>query len=187
MFLAKIALLVTPGSTIATRMPNGASSWASPSLSPSSAHFDVTYGGLGERGDAPGDRGDVDDRAAAPFAHAGQHLLQAADGAAEVHVHHVEVVRGGALLGDRVAADAGVVHEHVDHAAGGVEDGREPSLHRVVVGDVELDQFDRDPGIGSHRLQLGRLAEVCAPCRTRCAPGRRGGWRWRGRCRCWRR
>ena len=44
MFLAKIADFVTPGSMIATRMPNGASSWASPSLNPSNAHFDVTYG-----------------------------------------------------------------------------------------------------------------------------------------------
>ena len=44
MFLAKIALFVTPGSTITTRMPNGASSWASPSLNPSKAHFEVTYG-----------------------------------------------------------------------------------------------------------------------------------------------
>ena len=44
MFLAKIALLVTPGSMMTTRIPNGASSWASPSLSPSNAHFDVTYG-----------------------------------------------------------------------------------------------------------------------------------------------
>ena len=44
MFLAKIADLVTPGSMIATRIPNGASSWARPSLSPSKAHFDATYG-----------------------------------------------------------------------------------------------------------------------------------------------
>ena len=44
MFLAKIADFVTPGSMIATRIPNGASSWASPSLNPSNAHFEVTYG-----------------------------------------------------------------------------------------------------------------------------------------------
>ena len=43
-FLAKIADLVTPGSMITTRMPNGASSSASSSLSPSKAHFDATYG-----------------------------------------------------------------------------------------------------------------------------------------------
>ena len=54
MFLAKIADLVTPGSMIATRMPNGASSCASPSLNPSNAHFDVTYGALGERRDPAG-------------------------------------------------------------------------------------------------------------------------------------
>jgi hypothetical protein len=41
---AKIALFVTPGSMIATRIPNGATSCASPSLIPSNAHFDATYG-----------------------------------------------------------------------------------------------------------------------------------------------
>ncbi len=44
MLLAKIADFVTPGSMITTRMPNGASSWARPSLTPSNAHFDATYG-----------------------------------------------------------------------------------------------------------------------------------------------
>ena len=44
MLLAKIADFVTPGSMITTRMPNGASSWARPSLSPSNANFDATYG-----------------------------------------------------------------------------------------------------------------------------------------------
>ena len=39
-----MADLVTPGSTITTRMPKGASSCAMPSLIPSSAHFDATYG-----------------------------------------------------------------------------------------------------------------------------------------------
>ena len=43
-FLAKIADFVTPGSTMTTRMPNGASSNASSSLNPSNAHFDATYG-----------------------------------------------------------------------------------------------------------------------------------------------
>jgi hypothetical protein len=43
-FFAKIADFVTPGSITATRMPNGATSCASPSLTPSSAHFDATYG-----------------------------------------------------------------------------------------------------------------------------------------------
>jgi hypothetical protein len=42
--LAKMALFVTPGSMIETRIPNGASSWARASLSPSNAHFDATYG-----------------------------------------------------------------------------------------------------------------------------------------------
>ena len=42
--LAKIADFVTPGSITTTRMPNGASSWASPSLTPSNAYFDATYG-----------------------------------------------------------------------------------------------------------------------------------------------
>ena len=43
-FLAKMALLVSPGSMMATRIPNRATSWASCSLTPSSAHFDATYG-----------------------------------------------------------------------------------------------------------------------------------------------
>src|ERR1700716_1874124 len=43
-FLAKMADFVTPGSMIATRIPNGATSRASSSLAPSSAHFDATYG-----------------------------------------------------------------------------------------------------------------------------------------------
>ena len=42
MFFAKIDDLVTPGSTIATRIPKAASSSAISSLTPSSAHFDAT-------------------------------------------------------------------------------------------------------------------------------------------------
>ena len=35
----------------------------------------------------------------------------------------------------------------------------EPAGHRLVVGHVELHQFDGDAGLGGHRLQLGRLAD----------------------------
>ena len=41
-----------------------------------------------------------------------------------------------------------------------VEDAREAGAHRLVVGDVELDEVDLDPGVGRHRLQLGRLVDA---------------------------
>ena len=41
-FFEKIADFVTPGSMIASRIPNGATSSASSSLTPSSAHFEAT-------------------------------------------------------------------------------------------------------------------------------------------------
>jgi len=43
-FFPKIDDRVTPGSMIATRTPNAATSMASCSLIPSSAHFAATYG-----------------------------------------------------------------------------------------------------------------------------------------------
>ena len=43
-FLTKMALLVIPGSMIATRIPNPATSCANSSLAPSRAHFDAVYG-----------------------------------------------------------------------------------------------------------------------------------------------
>ena len=124
MFLAKIADFVTPGSMIATRIPNGASSWASPSLRPFERPLRRDVRRLGERGDAAGDRGDVDDRSRSALTHLREHGLDAAHRAAQVDVHHVEVHRGRTLLGDRVAADTGVVHQVVD-ATGRVEDLRE--------------------------------------------------------------
>ena len=40
------------------------------------------------------------------------------------------------------------------------EDLREPVAHRLVVGDVELDEVDLDAGLGRHRLQLAGLVEA---------------------------
>ena len=160
MFLAKIALLVTPGSMIddtdAERRELLGQALAETLERP--LRRDVRR--LGERGDAAGDRGDVDDGAAAALAHARQHLLQASNGAAQVDVHHVEVRRRRALLGDRVATDAGVVDQHVDDAVGLAEDLREAVAHRLVVGDVELDEVDLDAGLARHRLQLAGLVDA---------------------------
>ena len=36
----------------------------------------------------------------------------------------------------------------------------EAGAHRLVVGDVELDEVDLDAGVGRHRLQLGRLVDA---------------------------
>ena len=109
---------------------------------------------LRQRGDPAGDRGDVDDGPRAPLAHPREHLLQAAHRAAQVDVHQLEVQRRRALLGHGVAADAGVVHQHVD-AAGLGEHLGETGAHRLVVGDVQLDELDLHAGLGGHRLQLG--------------------------------
>ena len=158
-FLAKIALFVMPGSTMTTRMPNGATSWASSSLTPSNAHLDATYGAWPIEPNLP--TTDVTltivplPRSRMP----GSTACRAADGAAQVDVHHVEVHRRRALLHHRVAADAGVVHEHVD-VARLVEDLGEPVRHRGVVGDIELDELHLDAGVGRHRQQLPGAVDI---------------------------
>ena len=129
MLLAKIADFVTPGSMMTTRMPNGASSWARPSLTPSKAYFDATYGDWAIAAIRPA----IDVMLTiAPLRRSricGSTRLEAAHGAAQVDVHHVEVQLRRRLLGHGVAADAGVVDEHVD-AAGLVEDLGEAVAHR---------------------------------------------------------
>ena len=103
-------------------MPNGASSCAKPSLRPSNAHFDVTYGDWAMAAMRPAIDVMLTMAPLRRAAHARQHLLQAADRAAQVDVHHVEVHRRRAFLGDGVAADAGVVDQHVDDTVGLAED-----------------------------------------------------------------
>ena len=111
-------------------------------------------GRLRQGGHPPHHRRDVDDGAAAALAHAGQHRLCAANGATQVDVHDVEVVGRAGLLDDTVAADPGVVHQDVD-PSGALEDLFEAAPHRLVVGDVELDQLDVDAALGRHRAELG--------------------------------
>ncbi len=167
MFLAKIADFVTPGSMIATRIPNGASSWARPFAQPFERPLRRDVRRLGERGDATGDRGDVDDRARATLTHLREHRLEAAHGTAQVDVHHVEVQRRRALLGDGVAADTGVVHQVVD-ATRRVEDLRE-ALARPT-----RRRRRRVRRVRSPRRRRPPSPAACRPCRPS-GPCRRPG------------
>ena len=75
MLLAKIADFVTPGSMITTRIPNGASSWARPSLTPSNAHFDATYGDWAIAATLPAIDVMLTIAPLPPLAHPRQHVL----------------------------------------------------------------------------------------------------------------
>ena len=160
MFLAKIALLVTPGLDDGDSDPERRQLLRQALAQPLERPLRCDVRRLSDGRDAAGDGGDVDDRAAAPGAHSRQHLLQASNRAAQVDVHDVEVGRRLALLGHRVSTDAGVVHQHVDDAVGFVENARKAGAHRLVVGHVELDKIDLDAGIGRHRLQLACLVDT---------------------------
>ena len=74
----------------------------------------VVAGALGR--DPRADRGEVDDRAGAPRAHAGQHRLDRADGAEDVGVEELADGVVLALLDGGAVAVAGVVDQHVDAA-----------------------------------------------------------------------
>ena len=54
-----------------------------------------------------------------PFTHVWQHRLHAPDHAVQVDVHDVLVFVERGLFAHAVAADASVVHQHVDVAGGG--------------------------------------------------------------------
>ena len=115
---------------------------------------------LSEGCDTAGDRSDVDDGARTSGAHSRQHLLQAANRAAQVDVHQLEVGRGLAFLGDRISTDPGIVDQYVDHTVGFFENPRKAGSHRLVVGNIKLHKADIDPGFGRHRLQLARLVDT---------------------------
>jgi len=79
-----------------------------------------------------------------------------------VDVEHRVVGVDRALLGHRVAADPGVVDQHVD-AVGGREDLAEAAGHRVRVGDVHFDELQsvgdtNVPGFGEEFVGLGQPA-----------------------------
>ena len=83
----------------------------------------------------PGQGRQVDDVAPAPAQHPGHHLPAQVDGRDEVHpVHGFELGHreGGDVIGD---TEAGVVHQHVDGAAVGLDASDQPG-HRRRVGQV---------------------------------------------------
>src|SRR5215216_7869903 len=129
MFLAKIADLVRPGSMIATRMPKGASSWASPSLNPSNAHFEVTYGDWAIAATRPVTDVMLTMQPRPCWRMCGSTACRQRTAPHRLTFMNVEVQRRWALLGDGVATDAGIVDEVVD-AAGGVEDAGGAVEHR---------------------------------------------------------
>ena len=152
-FLAKIADLVTPGSMIATRIPNGANSCAICSLTPSSAHFDATYGAWPIAPIRP-----ATDVTLTIVPEPRSRIWGSTAWAQRVAPHRSTFITsrnscGRALLDHRVAADAGVVHQVVD-ATSVAEDPPEAGAHRLVVADVELDEMDLDTGRRGHRVQL---------------------------------
>jgi hypothetical protein len=80
-------------------------------------------------------RGVVDDRAALAREHVRQHRSRHAEGAVERHVQYFEPLLVGGLDDRRMAAEAGVVHQHVEVAELG-DRGLHQRLHLRFVGDV---------------------------------------------------
>src|SRR5882757_7714240 len=105
------------------------------------------------------DGGDVDDAAGAGFHHRRQHLLDAKMRAGEIGADDGVPVVGLHAHGQAVAGDGGVVDQDVDLAEF-FEDGFEPGLDLVDVGDVHFDG-EGFPALGDDLLhKFGQLLLV---------------------------
>ena len=91
-------VLIMPGSTITDWIPNGASSCASPSPSPSWANLRRAVHRHAEAAHAPADRGDGHDPPAARLAHVRKHRLGDGDRAEHVGLEQLADLLLGAVL-----------------------------------------------------------------------------------------
>jgi hypothetical protein len=135
----------------------------------------AVIGAAAERDAPPGDRGDVDDRAAAAPLHMRDHRLGAVERAAQIDRHDAVPV-GGRHRRDRLAGDrAGRIDQHIDAACFRRDLGRQPG-EGGAVGDIERVAGGIAADLGSDPLCGAAVAvERCHACASRGERAAAGG------------
>ncbi len=150
--MARWGCIAMLGATALTRTPLSATSSAAQRVSAITPAFGGGVVGLAGLRAPAGDRGVVDDRAAAARDHVAQRGAGAAEGAVEGDVEHARPLLVAHLEDRRLAAEAGVVDEHVELAVA-VDDAVDQRLDLLLDGDVAA---DRERPLAGDRLELAR-------------------------------